>query len=150
MPRLRPRDRAALEALGDPVRVVEAGLANSVAAWAVDLDGEIAVLYGVRVVNLLDDRAYVWMLGTDAVDKHPVAFLRHSRIALERLRGRYSLLYGEIESDFEASVRWLTWCGARIQNLPSACVEGQPGSGRSAAPTALIFSIEGIEWRRVG
>ena len=120
---------------GDPVRVVEEGLANSVAAWAIDVDGEVAVLWGVRVINLLDDRAYLWMLGTPAIERHRVVFLRRSRAAIEELRGRYSLLYGEIESDFEASIRWLTWCGARV---------------RTRAEGHLIFAIEGKSWRLAG
>ena len=104
------------------MRVVEDGLANSVAAWAVDVDGEVAVLWGVRVLNLLDDRGYLWMLGTTAI---------------EDLRARYGLLYGEIESDFAASVRWLTWCGARVRKRPHP--EGH-----------LVFTIEGASWRLAG
>ena len=119
------------------MRVVEEGLANSVAAWAIDVDGEIAVLWGVRVFNLLDDKAYLWMLGTPAIERHWVAFLRRSRASIEELRGRYSLLYGEIESDFEASVRWLTWCGARVRKRPHP--EGH-----------LVFTREGASWRLAG
>jgi hypothetical protein len=116
LPRLRARDYAEIAAYGEPEEVIDRGLATSVAAWAAELDSEVALLWGLRSTNMLDDRAYLWMLGTDAVERHAVTFARYSRAAITMMLQRYSLLYGEVSSDYEASVRWLRWLGAQIHD----------------------------------
>jgi hypothetical protein len=120
VPRLRARDLEGLRTAGDPVEVVQCGLQFSIYSIAALADDEIAVLWGVRVCTLLDDRAYLWMLGTRVVDEHPIHMLRHSRAAVKIMRERYSLVYGEVACDFEKSIRWLTWLGAKIQAGPAA------------------------------
>ena len=118
VPRLRARDLAGLGTVGDPAQVVRDGLESSIAAWAVLADGEIAVLFGFRVVMLLDDQVYLWMLGTRTIDEHPVTFLRKSRGVVGLLRKHYRLVYGEVASDYERSIRWLTWMGGKVSAGP--------------------------------
>jgi hypothetical protein len=118
VPRLRARDLAGLCQAGDPVDVVIEGLQTSIAAWTVLADGEIAVLFGFRLAMLLDDRVYLWMLGTTVIDQHPVTFLRKSRGVVRLMRKHYSLVYGEVACDYERSIRWLTWLGGKVRPGP--------------------------------
>lgn len=114
VPMLRTRDFDRLVELGDPTQAVLDGLNNSIMSFAGEIDGELAALWGARCVSVLDDRAYIWVLGTILIDDHPLVFARHSRRALRSLTHHFRQVYGEIECDFELSVRWLTWLGARI------------------------------------
>jgi hypothetical protein len=119
LPRLRLRDYAEIAACGDPLEVIDRGLANSLSAWAVEIDAELAVLWGLRTANILDDRVYLWMIATPAVERHPVVLGRYSRAVVARLLQHYSLLYGEVQSDYATSLRWLRWLGARVDDAKS-------------------------------
>ena len=86
----------------------------SISNYVGEADGTIAVMWGLRAAQLLDNSAYVWMLGTNLIEDHPIHFLRYSRAAMKLMRERYRVLYGEIEVDHNASVKWLTWLGAKV------------------------------------
>lgn len=131
VPLLRERDLARLRSIGDPIMVIIDALQGSIASFAGTADGKVAVMWGLRSASLLSDQVYVWMLGTQTIDEYPVHFLRHSRHAMQIMRERYSLLYGECAADFERSIRWLTWLGAKVW------APNPEGGGR------LVFAIEG-------
>lgn len=77
--------------------------------WAVD--GQPGAMCGTRLASMLDNRVYAWMLGTTLIDRHPLAFLRHSRRAIRFFAERYGQVYGQVECDFTRSTRWLDWLG---------------------------------------
>jgi len=114
IPFLRERDRLNLVKQGNPVEVINEAMSTSISNY-VGLAADVpAVMWGLRAAQLLDDSAYVWMLGTSIIDDYPIHFLRYSRAAIKLMRQRYRVLYGEIEVDYKASQRWLRWCGAEI------------------------------------
>ena len=114
VPRLRPREYENLVKLGAPVAVVEEAIKVSVASFVAEVEGNVAVMWGVRAACVLDDRAYLWMLGSPDIERHPHGFLRYSRVVVRHMCNHYRMLYGEIEVDYVASIRWLRWLGARI------------------------------------
>lgn len=128
--RLRHRDYENLERVGLPLALVQEAIAISPAAFIAETNGAISAMWGVRATCVLDDRAYLWMLGTPDIEQHPYAFLRYSRVIMRHMRDHYSMLYGEIETDYVASIRWLRWLGARI--LPG--------------PDRLMFAFDGQAW----
>lgn len=114
VPFLRERDRLNLLRQGNPAEVIQEAMSESISNY-VGLAEEVpAVLWGLRAAQLLDNSAYIWMLGTSIIDDYPIHFLRFSRAAIKLMRQRYRVLYGEIETDYKASQRWLQWCGAEI------------------------------------
>lgn len=115
IPHLRERDAERLGELGDPLQLIYDGISTSFFSFTGEIDGEIAALWGARCTTIFDDSAYIWMLGTTLIDRHPTVFLRHSRRALRALTARFRLIYGQIDCDFETSVRWLKWLGADIK-----------------------------------
>ena len=119
---LRERDRAVVERHGPAAEVIRLEIEQSIMALTAILDGEIALLWGARTPSPLDDRAYLWMVGTPLIERHPITFLRHSRRAMRYMASHFRLLYGEVECDYLASQRWLTWLGARIEPRPEAMV----------------------------
>jgi hypothetical protein len=120
VPRLRERDLEGLQSVGDPTDIITGAMQCSIASFTALADGEVAVMWGVRVCALLSDEGYLWMLGTRVVDEHPVHFLRYSKSAVKIMRERYALLYGEVASDYERSIRWLTWLGGKVRAGPMA------------------------------
>lgn len=115
---LRARDREELLAFGRPLEnVIIDGMLHSMETWVGEIDGDIAAMWGIRYTSLLDDRVYVWMLGTTVIAERPLLFLRHSRRVMRALLSRYTMLYGSVHCDFEHSIAWLKWLGAdfRVQ-----------------------------------
>lgn len=131
VPRLRDRDLERLRELGKPTEVIIEALHNDVASFTATANGKAVVMFGLRSVFMLGDQMYLWMLGTRVVEENPIHFLRHSLAAMQVLKSRYSLIYGECAYDFEHSIRWLTWLGARVW-APNPEVGGR-----------LVFAIEG-------
>ncbi len=78
------------------------------------IDNQIAVMWGTIHTQLLDNRVYIWMLGTALIDKHRMLFLRYSKDVIRMLREKYTTIYGEIEIDYYHSIKWLVWLGAKI------------------------------------
>lgn len=114
VPFLRDRDRINLIRQGNPAEVIQAAMSESISNYVGLAEGVPAVLWGLRAAQLLDNSAYIWMLGTSIIDDYPIHFLRFSRAAIKMMCERYRVLYGEIETDYKASQRWLQWCGAKI------------------------------------
>ena len=84
---------------------------SSIYALVGTIDGRPAVMCAARLASILDDRAYIWLLGTSLIDRYPIVFLRHSRRMLALLTARFPCIYGQVECDFAASERWLRWLG---------------------------------------
>jgi hypothetical protein len=114
VPFLRDRERINLIRVGNPVEVIKEAMHESVSNYVGEADGVVAVMWGLRSEQLLGDSAYLWMLGTTFIEEHPIHFLRYSQAAINLMRKRYRVLYGEIEVDYNASIRWLEWLGAKI------------------------------------
>ena len=115
LPYLRERDMSFLKGKDmPPHQVIIDEIARSIVAYTVTLDSVPAVVWGARLAAILDNRAYIWMLGTTFISQLKLAFLRHSRKALREAGERFSLMYGAIECDFDASERWLKWLGCNI------------------------------------
>ena len=92
--RLRDRERMALEFTGvDPFRTIERELAYSHMSFTGLVDKEVAAIGGLRAENMLSDAAYVWMIGTDLIEAHPLAFYRHTRRFVDDMRKNYQTLY---------------------------------------------------------
>lgn len=86
-------------------------IADSVFTLVWTVDDCPGAVCGSRLASILDNRAYVWMLGTVLIDRYPVSFVRHSRRALRCFTERFGQVYGEVRYDFAESERWLRWLG---------------------------------------
>ena len=83
-------------------------------AWVGKVDFRIACIYGVIAPTLLSERAYLWLLTTDLVDKHRFLFIRHSQIVVTEMLKNYPTLIGHVEYGAERSIKWLRLLGARL------------------------------------
>lgn len=109
LPYLRERERSRVDS-----EAIKREIAQSVLSYTVTIDDVPAIVWGVKLAAMTDDRAYVWMLATTLVERYPITFLRQSRTALRAMADRFSLLYGLIEAGHHEAERWLRWLGAEI------------------------------------
>lgn len=86
---------------------------SSIARTAV-INGRPELMFGVGDINVLTRIGAPWLLGTDAVTEHYVAFLRGSVDWRDQLLGRYDLLINAVDDRNSASKRWLRWLGFKL------------------------------------
>lgn len=91
-------------------------LRKSSHAWTAMIDGVPEVMFGVGDLNVLAGVGAPWLLGTDAVERHYVAFLRCSVGFRDQLLQRYSTLRNFVDVRNRASIRWLRWLGFTLSD----------------------------------
>jgi hypothetical protein len=111
--RMRAADREEIAAMSgrSPAGALVYSLRRSSCAWTVMVDGRPEIMFGVGDINILTRAGSPWLLGTDAVERHYVAFLRGSVGCRDQLFTRYASLVNFVDVRNAASVRWLRWLG---------------------------------------
>ena len=94
-----------------PLESALEGLRDSDHCWALDLDDELAALFGVVANSLLSDRAGLWLLGTDVANQHKRRFTLAIGGAVEQLLERYVYLTNSVHIANESAVKWLRFAG---------------------------------------
>lgn len=97
-------------------------MAASDEVWTGLWKGDIACMFGIISPSLLSDKAYIWMLWTDLVEKHKFVFVRHSQMWLEDLQDRYPIVYGHVECSRPRAKAWLQWLGAKFGSPDEGCI----------------------------
>lgn len=119
---LRERDVAELRALYGPdtnlLGLAEFALAASSFAEACFYEAELLAIYGLVPMTVLGHTSQVWLMVTRAVDRHPRAFLRASRLVLANLHRLSGALTNHVDVADEAVARWLDWLGATYVAQP--------------------------------
>jgi hypothetical protein len=83
--RMRPDDVVECRALGrTPKDALRIGLRTSVEAWTAKVDGRAEAMFGVVVTSALGGAGTPWMLGSEAVYRHPREMLRFGPLILSR------------------------------------------------------------------
>jgi hypothetical protein len=59
--------------------------------------------------------AAVWFLASDDLDKMWLSFLKMSKMCIDRMLDESPLLFNWVDARNERSIRWLKWCGAKIE-----------------------------------
>jgi len=67
-------------------------------------------------LNILAGVGAPWLLGTDAVERNYVAFLRGSVEWRDQLLRDYSTLRNFVDERNRVSIRWLRWLGFTISD----------------------------------
>jgi hypothetical protein len=116
---LRERDRAEIRAgWGEPeYAMLQAVYFSPTFARVAFWELEPLALFGMRPLSVLGGSAEVWCFGTEAIDRHRLAFLRASRSQVQAMWRRAPILTNYVDVNDAAALRWLAWLGAR-QSLP--------------------------------
>lgn len=116
--RMRQADRDEVWASSrkSPAGALMYSLRKSSVAWTALVDGRPEVMWGVGDINILAGVGAPWLLGTDAVEKHTVTFLRRSTDFRAQLLARYSVLRNFVDDRNTVSIRWLKWLGFKLSD----------------------------------
>jgi hypothetical protein len=117
---MRDGDAAEARALGmEPGESLDFSLSVSSAAFALELGGELAALFGVapgprRAALARTEYDWAWMLSGRAVERHVRAFWCESKRVMAELRRAHPLLVAMVDARYEASLRWAWRLGGEL------------------------------------
>ncbi len=104
-----------------PLEAVSCGLEiDDITLTGFDKEGNPACIMGAGK----HDIAYIWLLGTDAIEKNSYVFLKMSRDIIKFLAKPYGVVSNFVHKDNLVSRRWLTFCKAEFVNEVS--LDNQP------------------------
>jgi hypothetical protein len=117
---LRAGDRAELEASnpGDPHDAVRHALAVSPHRWAMEVDGQLALLGGVSPVSLVGGIGSPWLLGTTVLERRGGVLTRVCLGYRDLALGLYPVLVNYVDARNATSIRWLKRLGFSIADEP--------------------------------
>lgn len=112
-PRLRPDDAREVLAAGSPssLHALSGGYIHSTHCLTVtDEDDVPQIMFGVCGVKG-EDLGYIWLLGSDFLDKHPVHFLRLTPKWLDAFHADFPLLGNYVDARNTLHIKCLKWFG---------------------------------------
>ncbi len=107
-----------------------AALDHSARAWTVT-DGEGEILFMAGVCPVGPSLAVPWLMGTAAVDQHPVAFTRAAKKLLREMLS-FGTLVNYADALNDRSIRWLSKLGFTVSGETA-------GLGPGASPFHPFF-----------
>jgi len=113
---VRAENLAELEVVGLGLdEVLDWSLNNSVEALCGVIDGEPVCLFGV---SCTEDPGIgcPWMVGSNAIDRHRVAFLRASRAKVDEWLTHWPVMMNWVDARNTRGLRWLRFLGFEIQD----------------------------------
>lgn len=114
--RMRKADADEIAALGfaSPLDALRESLSLSTAAITAFVDGEPVGIVGIAVPHLIGEVAAPWLVTTDVVDRHPLAFARASRRILPLLIAGFSSAENWVDARYTSCIEWLRWLGFTV------------------------------------
>ncbi len=112
-PRLRAADRLEAEAATgmDPLDALRQSLSLSVEAWSGTADGEVICMFGVGALSIAAGEGCPWLLGSDLVERHGMAFARRNRLLVRHWSSMWPVLRNWVDVRHTVAIRWLGWMG---------------------------------------
>jgi hypothetical protein len=124
---LRDDDRREVEAShGDCRKSIQTAFNRSNHKWSVYVNGEFVCIFGMHPMGLLSDTAIIWMLGTDLIEKHKGAFIRHSQEYIQAMLTVYPILTNYCDVRNKKTIRWLKFIGFTFFEAEPFGVKGYP------------------------
>ena len=112
---VRAENLAELEVVGLGLdEVLDWSLNNSWEALCGVIDGEPVCLFGVECTED-PEIGCPWMVGSNAIDRHRVAFLRASKAKVDQWNTHWPVLMNWVDARNVRGLRWLRFLGFEIQ-----------------------------------
>lgn len=123
---IRAEDRAEVASLGKtPLDSILQGYIYGDKKWALLIEDEPIAICGT--VPITKDIGAIWLLGTDKLFTHKVAFIRRNKELLSAASAGYEMLCNIVDSRNELHIRWLRWLGfSFIRSTTERSVDGTP------------------------
>lgn len=115
-----------LTAMLTPGAAVDFTTSISVGKWTGLVDGQVAAIFGVARRSAVSAVGVPWLLGTDLVDKVPVALIRKSRVYVERMERAFPVMENHVLAENLRSVGWLKSLGFDMQEPKPYGAFGEP------------------------
>ncbi len=103
-------------ARASPTEALTVSLAASKLAWSGTVDGRPVCMFGAANPAVPGQPGLPWLLGTDDIDRHALAFLRRNRPMVAAMLAGFGSLANCVDARNTASIRWLGWLGFTIES----------------------------------
>ncbi|MDD2709803.1 MAG: hypothetical protein PHV34_17610 [Verrucomicrobiae bacterium] len=129
---LRKSDRMEVEACSgqNPSRALEQSWERSEMSWAgrAKHNGEWSTwgILGVARLSMCSSTGVPWMLGSDEMNRNLLRIGRSSKYYVDVMLQHYSQLENYIDARQTRSIKWLKWCGFRVEPAHPFGVKGLP------------------------
>ena len=112
---MRPADIAECAAMGfTPKAALRRSLVASSEAWTAKVDGVPEAMFGLVITNALCGTGRPWMLGSEAIYRHPRAMIRGGDAILRRWLDSTPSLSNYVSSGNHRAIRLLRRWGCKI------------------------------------
>ena len=75
------------------------------------VDGRPVCLFGVTPRTLIGNGGVIWLVGTDDLVFHKIAFLKRNKPWVELMLRKYGTLENYVDVRNRVAIRWLGWLG---------------------------------------
>lgn len=107
-----------------PEEALKMCVENTIFAATIE-NGRPIGIFGINTDNILGDRATIWMLGTDDLDKISTRFLRNNPKFIEMMLEYYPYLENYVHEKNTKSISWLKFLGATIEDKQPYGLDGE-------------------------
>lgn len=108
-----------------PEKALRLSLAKSIFCLTVENGAPIA-MFGINPEQLLGERAVVWLLGSEGLNKIRIPFIRYSRHFISMMLEYYPYLHNYVDARNLQSIAWLKFCEATIEEAKPFGSENLP------------------------
>jgi hypothetical protein len=96
-----------------PKAAINASFEKALFRFTMEKDGRPIAIFGLEPLDILGDKACVWMLGTPDISKIKKTFCKLSQEVIKYFMEQYPVLMAQVDSRYTKTHRWLEWLGAR-------------------------------------
>ena len=93
------------------------GVKNSIYCCTI-CNGNPIGIFGIVPETIMGSKACIWMLSSEDIRKIKVKFLRTNREFINNMLEFYPYLYNHVDARNTASIKWLEYCGAKVNKEP--------------------------------
>jgi hypothetical protein len=86
-------------------------VAGSRDVWSGFANNKLVLMYGVRLISIISNHAYLWMITTELAEKHWVTFIRATTLFAWELLHQYDKLTVISPMKSHTSQKWLKYIG---------------------------------------
>lgn len=97
-----------------PKQALRLGLLTSSEVWTAKVDGRPEAMFGLVITSALGGKGVPWMLGTDAIYRHPREMICHGEKVLRRWLDSTPSLSNYVSVDNARAIRVLRRWGCQI------------------------------------
>ncbi|MDD5476875.1 MAG: DUF2833 domain-containing protein [Candidatus Omnitrophica bacterium] len=108
-----------------PETALLGGFQESELCFTIERNEKAIAMLGICPQTLLGNSAIIWLLASPELEKIQRAFIKRSRYFIKGMLQRYPMLENWVDMQNVQSIKWLRWCGAKIEEPKPYGIEGK-------------------------